>query len=210
MGTDVWFVFSPLCTGSMTASTCNTGTAFDTVIGAWNGTNGCGSALMPLGCSDDSCATTSLSSTVTFQVTAGSIYYVSVGGYGGATGNFVLTLVPGAGAISLAYHDLGPGTIGFTVASGPPAGQYLAVMSLNHGAYPNGWFFGIDVLPFELDLMLSWGYPISGQLDGCGGFTFGPVGGAPSGISVYGVALGFAPGSPVPTTIGAPATTTIP
>jgi hypothetical protein len=115
----------------------------------------------------------------------------------------VLTLVPGGGAVSLAFHDLGPGTIGFTVASGPPSGQYLTVMSLNQGAYPNGWFFGIDVLPFELDLMLSWGYPVSGH-------TFGPVGGAPSGMSIYGVPFGFAPGSPVPTTIGAPATTTIP
>ena len=167
MSADVWFVFSPPCSGVMTASTCNPGTAFDTVIAIWDGTNGCGT-LVPLGCNDDSCTTTFLSSTVTFPVTAGSVYYVSVGGYSGATGYFAVGVTYGANGISLAFSNLGPGTIGFSV-SGAPFDQYLTVMSLDQGAYPNGWFFGIDVLPFELDLMLSWGYPVSGSLDACGG-----------------------------------------
>jgi hypothetical protein len=58
--------------------------------------------------------------------------------------------------------------------------------------------------------MLGFGYPFVATLDQCGSFAFGPVGGAPSGLSVYGVVLGFSVGTPVPTAISSPATTTIP
>jgi hypothetical protein len=209
MGNDVWYVFAPLCSGVVTATTCNTGTTFDTVIAAWDGTNGCGSSLVPLGCNDDSCLTSSLSSTYSFSVTSGAIYYVSVGGYNGAVGSFVFSLALGGGGVNLSFSTLGPATLGFTV-TGEPAAQYLTVVSLNQGAYPNGWFFGIDVLPFELQLMLGWGWPVSGALDSCGSFSFGPVGGVPPGLSVYAVAFQFGSGSSVPTAFSTPATLIVP
>src|SRR6185436_2203211 len=64
MGADVWFAYVPTCTGPHLATTCDAGTSFDTVVAVWDGLNGC-SALIPLGCNDDSCG--GLSSSVSFQ-----------------------------------------------------------------------------------------------------------------------------------------------
>jgi hypothetical protein len=208
MAADVWFFFIAACPGPHTITTCDPGTNYDTVLSVWNGNNGCGTFL-PLGCNDDSCS--SLRSTVTMQAVAGGTYYFAVGGYNGATGIFTVVVNVGDGSgISLAYNTLGPGTIGFTLANGPVGGSFITVMTLNQGAYPNGWFFGIDVLPFELNLMLSSGYPFQSNLDGCGAFAFGPIGGAPPGLTVYGIVLGFPMGSGVPTMISAPSTFSVP
>jgi hypothetical protein len=138
------------------------------------------------------------------------LYYVSVGGYNGAIGSFVLNVSSGSGTIGLSFTDLGPATIGFSVTGGASYGQYMTIFTLNQGACPNGWFFGLDILPFELQLMLGIGPPFSGQLDVCGSMSFGPVGGAPTGLSVYGIVLGFSPGAAVPTSISNPVSVVIP
>ena len=208
MSGDVWYLIVPACTGTETVKTCHAGTTFDTVIVAWDATNGIG-ALVPLACNDDSCG--SLSSSVSFPVTVGSYYYISVGGYYGATGNFVLSASPGSGAgMNLSFSTFGPGTIGFAINSAPALGTVITIVTTNQGAYPNGWFFGIDVQPFELQFSLGSGYPLTASLDQCGSFAFGPVGGAPSGIAVYAVSFGFPVGAPVPNLISAPAFITIP
>jgi hypothetical protein len=87
MGNDVWFAYQAPCTGTAVAEFCGAGSAnYDTVIAAWNGT--CGS-LSQLVCNDDFCG---LQSHITFGVTAGTIYYISVGGFVGSTGSFTLSM----------------------------------------------------------------------------------------------------------------------
>jgi hypothetical protein len=207
MGADVWFVFYPNCTGPLTVTTCDPITTFDTVIAVWDGANGCG-ALVPLICNDDNCG---LSSSVTFQATTWNPYYVSVGGYLGATGSFMLTVNPGGGTgMSLGFFDSGPGTLGYTISSGPVNGAFITVLTLNQGNYPNGWLFGLDITPGEIQFCLGFGYPFSGFLDQCGSTVVGPFGGLPYGLSAYAVAIGIPAGGSVPTTISLASSGTVP
>ncbi|MGY3088636.1 hypothetical protein ACVWYF_001676 [Hymenobacter sp. UYAg731] len=79
---------------SITVSTCNAATNFDSKLFVYSGT--CGSFTC-VGANDDAatCAANSLASTVTFNSTFGTTYYVFVSGYRGtgaiAAGNFVLS-----------------------------------------------------------------------------------------------------------------------
>src|SRR5262245_11125398 len=84
-GADVWFTYTPGCTGSATVDTC-TGTGFDTVIQAFSGT--C-AALTPIGCDDNGCGP---QSQVTFPVTSGVPVLLRVGGVGAQQGNFTLNV----------------------------------------------------------------------------------------------------------------------
>jgi len=88
---NIWWTVSGVC-GSMTASTCNTGTNFDTELAVYTGT--C-AGLTQVGCNDDAaCALSGLYSTVTWTATQGTTYYISAGSYwtGGTTGNIVLSV----------------------------------------------------------------------------------------------------------------------
>ncbi len=96
---DVWFTYSPGCTGTVRASLC--GSNFDTVVAVYTGS--CG-ALVPVpgGCNDDNgpaCA--GMQSSVDFAGTAGTLYTLRVGGSGAGagprTGIAVLTMSCGAG-----------------------------------------------------------------------------------------------------------------
>jgi hypothetical protein len=84
-------------------------------------------------------------------------------------------------------------------------------VSLNAGLYPNGWLFGVDIQIADVVSQLQTGYPFVGSLDGSGNSSFGPIGGAPPGLTLYAVGLGF-PGTVVdfPTANTAPRTYTIP
>jgi hypothetical protein len=88
MGTDVWYAYTASCSGVATATFCSGGgsATYDTVLAAWTGT--CG-ALSPLACNDDTCG---LQSQISFGVTAGIVYPISVGGFAGGVGSFNLSL----------------------------------------------------------------------------------------------------------------------
>jgi phosphodiesterase/alkaline phosphatase D-like protein len=84
-GNGVWYNFTPPTNGTVTVSTC--GSDFDTVLQIYTG--GCG-ALTPLtgGCDDDNgpdCQ--ALQASVSFPGTAGTTYWILVGGYRSAGGN---------------------------------------------------------------------------------------------------------------------------
>ena len=84
---DVWYAYTATCNGTATAECCNLGSAtYDTVLAAFSGNCGC---LTELACNDDFCG---LQSRITFQVLAGTVYYISVGGNFGSTGTFVLSV----------------------------------------------------------------------------------------------------------------------
>ncbi len=94
-----WYSFESTCGGpnaTMTISTCNDGTDFDTVVSVWKqGLNGCTSQFID--CNDDTnTATCQLNgfprkSRVTFYTEPGAIYMVRVAGYQGAKGHFGLS-----------------------------------------------------------------------------------------------------------------------
>jgi hypothetical protein len=84
---NIWWTVTGIC-GTMTANTCTGNTNFDSELAVFTGS--CGS-MTQVGCNDDGC---SLQSTVTWNSTAGTIYYISVGSYyaSGATGNIQLNV----------------------------------------------------------------------------------------------------------------------
>ncbi|MCB9882172.1 MAG: hypothetical protein H6834_10300 [Planctomycetes bacterium] len=90
---DVWFSYTATCSGSATVDTCFNpfGTAPDTVMEVYSGA--CGS-LVSAGCSDNACG---LQSRVTWNVIQGLTYYIRVGGVGGQTGSFQVSVQCTAG-----------------------------------------------------------------------------------------------------------------
>jgi hypothetical protein len=97
--------------GSITLSTCNPATTFDTKLFVFSGT--CGSYTC-VGGNDDtsSCTANTTASSVTFSSTFGTTYYVLVGGYQAASGTFVLSTTcatpPAAPTITSLTPDNGP------------------------------------------------------------------------------------------------------
>lgn len=210
MTKDVWYMFvAPSC-GAFTATTCGSAT-FDTVVAVWQGP--CGS-LTQVGCIDDNCAAAggNLHSTVAFAGTQGTTYYISVGGFAGGFGSFSLFLTgSGAAPMTLAFINNGPGTFGYSVASGPPNGLAFTAITLSSGLSPNGWFYGLDIA-FP-DLVSEWlaGFPFVTPLSGsCNVATVGPFGGLPGGLAVWGVTVGFPSGSLTPAANSLPVSGTVP
>ncbi|TML58871.1 MAG: hypothetical protein E6G17_11945, partial [Actinobacteria bacterium] len=90
------FQWTPAVSGTATIQTCGAGTTFDTVLYVRGGACASGSEVVS-GCNDDACADANglnRASRVTPMVTAGQTYFIVVDGYGGAQGNFSLTVTP--------------------------------------------------------------------------------------------------------------------
>ena len=112
---DVWYAWTPPCSGQATIDTCGacpgqTG-LFDTVLSVYWG--GCGS-LIQIACNDDALGACGLQSRVTFLATAGVTYRIRVAGFGSPrSGNFRLniaqTLVPPPNDACATATTLGPG-----------------------------------------------------------------------------------------------------
>src|SRR5205823_3403588 len=90
------FQWTPTVSGTATIQTCGGSTSYDTVLYVRSGACGTGSEIA-LGCNDDACADATganRASRITPTVTAGQTYYIFVDGFGGAQGNFTLTVLP--------------------------------------------------------------------------------------------------------------------
>lgn len=82
---DVWYTFSPPTDGGLDVSLC--GSSYDTVISVHNASPP--STANQVGCNDDSdCG---LQSRLLFETTGGQTYWVRVSGWGGNSGDFVLS-----------------------------------------------------------------------------------------------------------------------
>jgi len=99
---DLWYRYRPTTTGNVVFTTCDSVGSYDTVLSIFTGT--CG-ALAEVGCNDDTNGACGLRSTVTVAATAGTTYYVRVGGYNGASGAFRLKASGGAGISPPANDD---------------------------------------------------------------------------------------------------------
>jgi hypothetical protein len=89
----------------------------------------------------------------------------------------------------LSFFSVAPGSIGYTVAGGPPSGVALTAITVNQGTFPNGPFFGVDMTLAQVIDELNFGYPFFVNLGLCGEATVGPFFGAPSGLNLYAVTL---------------------
>jgi hypothetical protein len=195
---DVWYNFTPPCTGPYRIDTC-TPALFDTVLTAYSG---CGSG--ELACNDDGTGCGFTSTIDNLPLIAGVPIWIRVASYSStATGNFNLNINQ---VYALAFSSpVGPGSIQFNLSGGPQYGTYYLALTLAPGAFPNGWLYGIDITFPEIVSQISFGFPFVGPLDACGGVQFGPIGGAPPGLQVYAVGIG----SPGPT-LSLPTATTPP
>jgi|GEM_PF-2745137 len=88
LGSEVWYSYTAPGPGTLVVSTCAPGgTAdYDTALAAYTGT--CGN-LTEVACNDDTCG---VQSEISVPVTAGTTYYLAVGGYNGAQGNFTIAV----------------------------------------------------------------------------------------------------------------------
>jgi len=84
---DVWYDWTSADTGSVTVSLC--GSAYDTVITVYDGSSCVGTMLA---CNDDSAC--GLQSTAAFPATAGNVYKIQIGGFGGANGSYTMSFTP--------------------------------------------------------------------------------------------------------------------
>jgi hypothetical protein len=202
---DVWFSYTPTCSGAITVNTgCN---GFDTVLTAYTA---CGGA--ELACNDDATGC-GLSSAITFPGTAGVQYRIRVASWSATnSGTFTINVVLGSGMTLGFSSPFGPGSIQVDVAGGPSFGAYFLAVTFFAGNYPNGWLYGVDLPLPELQTLLNTGPPFVGPLGACGEFTIGPFGsvGFLSGLPLYGVALGVPAGGQIPTFHSPAVTYTIP
>jgi hypothetical protein len=82
-GSDVWYVWTPGCSGNATFTTCGDAN-FDTMLGIWSGCGG-----TQLVCVDDYC---NFQSTINMDVIGGTPYYIQVLGYNSQFGHGGLTI----------------------------------------------------------------------------------------------------------------------
>ncbi len=87
-GSDVWFVYNASCSGTAQIDVCSATLDYDSVIEVFGGS--CGS-LNLLACDDDTCGFAA-GSQVTINTTQGANYFIRVGGWQGATGNFDVSI----------------------------------------------------------------------------------------------------------------------
>jgi hypothetical protein len=119
-GASVWWRWTASASGSMQITTA--GSNFDTMLAAYTGT--AVNALTQLAANDDVQAGVIRTSTITFDVTSGTTYYIAVDGWQGEWGNITLNL-------------------NFTPASAPPANTAPAItaqpqsQTVNTGATVN-------------------------------------------------------------------------
>lgn len=108
-GVSVWWKWTAPLDGQMTIQTANSN--FDTLLAVYTG--GSLTTLTRVANNDDAVPNQTLTSIVTFNVTAGTTYHIAVDGYKGATGNITLALnlipVEGEFRFSAATYRVGEG-----------------------------------------------------------------------------------------------------
>ncbi|MEC8513524.1 MAG: VCBS repeat-containing protein [Planctomycetota bacterium] len=108
---DVWFSYTAQSSGPVTIDL--SGSSYDTGAAVWVGD--CAS-LVQVGCDDD--GGLGLTSLLSFTASAGTTYYVQVGGFRGSTGDIVINLNEGIGSIVCLGNPNSTGVGAFLEASG--------------------------------------------------------------------------------------------
>lgn len=108
----------------------------------------------------------------------------------GTLANFNVRVVrPSGFSFQLAQPGGGAGGVDFLDSGGTPGNGYHNLITFTPGAYPFGWFFGIDISIPDLLTELSLPPPFNGALDACGRSLVTIPGPIPAGIPAYCVGL---------------------
>jgi hypothetical protein len=188
---DAWYAWTAPLTATVKMNTCNSSS--DPWIAVYDACGG-----LQVACDDDDaanagpCATTqTLNSFVQFNAVAGTTYLVRVGNNTTAAMTYFLN-IEYVFSFTMTYDP-----VNFTVAladvAGTPGDFALNAITLTQGAYPNGWFYGVDLSIFELTNLITSGPPFFVLLDGFGGFSLTIPGIPPLGLTFYGVGVEFSP-----------------
>jgi len=86
---DVWFEYTATCNALVTASLCNSG--YDTKIAVYESCPELAGQV--IACNDDACGIQGIRSETFFGAVEGQTYLIRVGGFEGAQGNGVLTII---------------------------------------------------------------------------------------------------------------------
>src|SRR5204862_250118 len=116
------FQWTPTVSGTATIQTCGAGTNFDTVLYMRSGVCSGGPEVVS-GCNDDTCPNSSglfRASRIMPTVTAGQTYFIVVDGYGGAQGNFTLTVTPPVPTTTTTLPPTTTSTTSTTTTTRPP------------------------------------------------------------------------------------------
>jgi len=144
---DVWYRYVAPGPGSLRATTCGSGTLFDTVISAHNDCTRATSSQIAGACNDDACGS---ASTINVTLTAGQSILIRVGGFSSGNGAFrvELAFTPGV-TPPPPGGNLGPDvTVGNVVdvarfgtnASGAITAYSVGTDSCNRGDVPVSWY----------------------------------------------------------------------
>ncbi|MFP4469962.1 MAG: T9SS type A sorting domain-containing protein [Bacteroidales bacterium] len=84
-GANIWFAYTATVSGNVVFDLC--ASDYDTQLGLWNS---CGGSV--LASNDDACGYEGLQSKTQYAVTAGTTYYIEIGGFAGASGDGILSI----------------------------------------------------------------------------------------------------------------------
>jgi hypothetical protein len=125
----------------------------------------------------------------------GAAYVGFTAATGGSTETYdVLSWTYDQGLLLDLAYDPTTFSINLSVLGGDPFGLCINAITLSVGAYPNGWFYGLDIPVFELLNEYYVGAPFLTLLD-AGGSYFFSVGGVPPAFAglLYGVSVEYGP-----------------
>jgi hypothetical protein len=138
-GPDVWYKYTPASAGSATFSLCTSSTTWDSVLSVHSGCPG--TSTNQLNCSDDDCGGTGTHGTITRSVTAGTNYWIRIGGYSNVSGPFTL-VITGPACQTVNYTLTTSVTGSGSIALNPPGGSYASGTSVQCTANAaSGWHF---------------------------------------------------------------------
>jgi hypothetical protein len=188
---DLWYSWTATDTGTVKVNAC--GSNQDPVLAVYSS---CGGS--ELACDDDDlnnrgpCATTqTLNSYLEFAAVAGTTYYVRVGNFNANVMTFFVDIrykfsltITKPAAFDVEIRDL----------AGTPGNFAFNAITLVQGAFPNGWFYGVDIPFAEILTEANSGPPFLTVLDGSGGYSATFTGIPFLGLTFYTVGVEFSLG----------------
>jgi len=137
-GEDLWFRYTPACTGNLRVATCGNSTAFDSVVSIWSG-----SCVAPteIGCDDDGCGPSSVAQA---SVNAGTTYLIKVATKAGTPpGTFDLHVSFDNSTGNLTTTTTGCGTATLTAQGAPNLGGFVSYSVQNATGTSQALLFGL-------------------------------------------------------------------
>jgi hypothetical protein len=133
------------------------------------------------------------STIATFDAVAGTTYLFRMARVGsGVAPAYGWLRVRYAFRLGVEKAPIAPGWASLTVWNdhGPPGHVVLNAMTLNQGAFPNGWLYGVDATFAEFFAYPTLGPPFVSTLDAAGAASwFLPSMPDPFGVALFGVAI---------------------